>query len=445
MKKFILTIVFVVSIIMGYSQVIVNGFTSDGRMDYRFINDFRNSFVQELKDYYYIEERNKCTLEQLKQELSFSNDNSGIFHGTISPRFTSGIYIINAQLGTLTSSPYLFSVNMEVVETETAHKFPIHLTNLKRSEMQEIVKNLAELIKSKSPIYFMLSFVDVEKDIYGINYGEDRGADHSDKLEIYDIDNENVLGIAKIKRVFIKSSHVKIDWFSKKSGDNVNLNDYRVRRDVDLSAVDNIEKKLRKYSEAYVDKIQNKKEKNFKKQRLLEMENNNWLILSVHSFDFNNDFETFFDQNNIFGFKPMVFGAQWNLSKAPLRMFFKGRYSLPHNIELPSLQFTEVESTFYEVGLGVQNQFTIGKILYPGISLAVYYAGVSSELKGVFETIKTSYNGMDIEATGNITLKLANMGFYSEIGFHYFPFMDSENNKLKGTATSLGIGVTVFF
>lgn len=430
---------------ISYGQILVNSFTSDGRIDYKFIKDFQSTFVQELRDYYYIEERSKYSIEQMKRELSLSSDNSDFFDGTVSPRFTSGVYLVNAELGNSGGSSILFNVTMDVIEVETAHKYVIHLTNLKRSEMKDIVRDIAQFIKYKSPVYFSLSFVNREKDIYGINYGEDRGADKNDKLEIYDIDNDNVLGLAKIKRIFTKSSHVKVKWFNKRFNPATKLDDFRVRRDVDLNAAENMERKLDRYSEGYVYKIQDKREDQFKKARILEMENNNWIVLSVNSFQFNQDIEYYFDKQDLLAFDPLVFTAQLNLSKAPLRMFFKGRYSLTYEVQSGPLMNDNVSSSFYQVGMGVQNQFHIAKILYPGISLSVFYMGLHSEQDRSSDKIEVNFSGMDIEATANVTLKLANLGFYGEFGYHFIPFLNHEDTKLKGSALSVGLGVSVFF
>nr|NQU90890.1 hypothetical protein [Bacteroidota bacterium] len=412
MKRSILLLGFLFVLLLGAQpQIVVTNLDASGfSSSTNFPDIFQNDLTHELKKYFYVEERNKKTLAQLKEEINLPRNQAELFQGSLNSNYKQGVYLIDGSIKKSTDYDELFDITLNVFEVETAHKEVLNYTYLKQSDKQDITIFIAEYIRYRSPIYFTLN---EDRGIISINYGEDRGASGGEVMEVFNIYSGNVVGELRIRDVYARSSHCRINWIGmKKETPTYDLDELSVRRKIDTRETKKYDNKLKNLEQDYVVKIQNKQEYKERQKKESTLKENNWIVVTLNSFVFHDDDLTdFFDNEDIFDPSPYAFSVQTNLGKSDLRMFIKGTASLPYKREKTSsdtgisIPF-EVSSSFYRLGMGVQSQFSIGKIVYPGLSLGAYYMHLTKSVDVAnLKSFEGKYNGMDLEANFNITIK----------------------------------------
>ncbi len=413
------------------AQVIIAEFKANSSTVEPDVRRFRSQLHSNMTNYFHLIERDQINLDRIRDEIQREVRDQNLFRGAISPRFESGVYIITGEMSESAERGKV-DLTVNVLYVEAAKQSDAYsLRGVHRRDLNKAARLMATSISYRLPIYFDAEFIEKTRlfnnDILSIPYGKDRGASFYEPLEVHSITDEGnmrQIGKARIRRTANESSHVRI---SKSYVRSVKYSD----TDLILQTKTNHRKS---------DRIKRRIEK------LQLPDHNNWLIFTANSFHFyDNDFSTFFNDPDLMDFDPVFLGLQINLGKSNNRMFFKGKASLPHKFWIDDE--TQMDVSMMTAGMGLQNQFNLLGFIFPGFSLGLNYARFekSPVTHSMLYTDKV-FHGVDLEATGNLTLRISKVGLFGEIAYHYMPILAyTSNQKLSTTALSLGVGITAYF
>ena len=413
------------------AQIIIAEFEAKSTAVESEANRFRNQLHSNMGNYFHLMEREETNLDHIRNEIQRGIRDRTLFQGAISPRFEHGVYIVTGEVSESAASGKL-DLTVRVFYAEAAKNPETYsLRGVNPSDFNKVARLMATSIRHKLPIYFDAEFIEKTRifnnDVFSISYGKDRGASFYESLEVHrltDRGRTHYIGKARVRRAGNESAHVRV---SKSYFRSESLSD----QDLILQTITNHRK-----SERYKRRI----------EKLQLPEHNNWLIFSANSFHFyDNAFSDFFNDPDLMGFDPVFLGLQINLGRSNNRMFFKGKASLPHKFRMNKEM--QMDVSMMTVGLGLQNQFNMLGFVFPGFSLGVNYARFekSPETNTIHYTDKV-FHGVDLEATGNLTVRISKVGLFGEIAYHYIPILAyTSNQRFSTTALSLGLGITAYF
>lgn len=412
------------------AQVIIAEFEAKSTAVESEANRFRNQLHSNMSNYFHLMEREESNLERIRSEIQRGVRDRTLFQGAISPRFEHGVYIVSGEVSESAESGKV-DLTVRVFYAEAAKNPETYsLRGVNPSDLNKVARLMASSIRYKLPIYFDAEFIEKTRvfnnDILSIPYGKDRGASFYEPLEVYrltDRGRTHYIGKARVRRAGNESAHVRV---SKSYFRSESLSD----KDLILQTITNHRK-----SERYKRRI----------EKLQLPEHNNWIIFTANSFHFyDKEFSKYFNEPDLMDFDPVFLGLQINLGKSNNRMFLKGKASLPHKFWMDD---TQMDVSMMTAGLGLQNQFNLLGFLFPGFSLGVNYARF--EKSPAINTLNLRdqvYHGVDLEATGNITVRISKVGLFGEIAYHYMPVLAyTSNQRLSTTALSIGVGITAYF
>lgn len=435
------------------SQIMVENFYFD-RNTYTAAPSLQGKLSENLRRAFFILQRD---LKDVKKEIDLTRIRD-YFRTAINPKFTPATFILTGTVTTSKGYSTLFDLTITITNVEKATKYTINESFLSISDIDAIAENLFLYIRYLIPTYYKISAY-VNKKTISINYGSDRSAQRGQELELVSIEKGNVIGEVEVNNVFSESSNCGFDLFENQYDFNENtFREYYVQTKINSKESDYYRKQLSGLKKKDAEEIvtqeverelkekQRKGELKDKELRFREKESDP-LVFTVQSFTITGDNLKEYFGENVLALSPIVFGLQINFSKADLRVFAKGRYSLGSDYQ-QNLNgvLTNTKFNFFQAGGGIHTRLDILGFVFPGLSIGVNYMQTTITKEQAPGNTEEIYKGIDVELNGNGLLKFGKLGIYAEIAYHIVPSLKNESgNDLKTSGISIGAGLSFFF